>query len=70
VGVSPEKSEADVSLTREALRTVAVVALETLPKFSAVLSEMWKIMTVRLILVAHGQLIPPPNGWRGCAVEK
>jgi hypothetical protein len=70
VGLSTEPSESDIELTREALRTSSVVALETLPKFSAVLSEMWGVMTIRLILVDHGQLISAPNGWTLCRRKK
>jgi hypothetical protein len=40
-----------------------VVAVESLPKASATLSEMWERSKVKLILVAHGRLISPPPGW-------
>jgi hypothetical protein len=62
VGLSLEQSESDIVLTREALRRSSVVALETLPKSSAALFEMWGIMTIHLVLVAHGKIISPLTG--------
>jgi hypothetical protein len=66
VGQSIDQSNQDMCVTREALQASVVVVTEKLPKASAVLSEMWTRPMTRLILVAHGKLIPPPVGWNLC----
>jgi hypothetical protein len=63
LGKVVNQSRADILLTREALRSCTVLALENLPRADHVLSEMWMMSRVRLILVSHGRLIPPPHGW-------
>lgn len=59
-----KKSRADIGETRSALEVCKVVALERLPCSSESLWDMWSCPSVRLILVAHGKLSEPPNGWR------
>jgi hypothetical protein len=49
--------------TGDALRTCVVVVLVSLPNSKEVLSEMWVMGGLRLILIAHSWLIPPPSGW-------
>jgi hypothetical protein len=77
VGKVHSQTHSDIMMTRNALNACAVVALEILPNPQDVLSEMWVMSRVRIILVAHGKLIPPllggnkpaPNApcvsWRG-----
>jgi hypothetical protein len=52
------------SATKEALKNSSVVMVESLPSPSSGLSWMWHAQTIRLVLVAHGTLIAPPNGWK------
>jgi hypothetical protein len=59
-----DQSREDILATRQALRKCSVVAMESLPKPSSVLNEMWVGSKVRLVLVAHGVLYPPPQGWK------
>jgi hypothetical protein len=66
VGKTVNQTRLDVLLTRNALKSCSVVALETLPKSEATSSEMWVMSSIRLILVAHGSLIAPPPGWSLC----
>ena len=63
IGKSVNQSPLDIVMTQDALRTCVVVTLESLPKSKEVLYEMWVMGGLRLILVAHGRLIPPPSGW-------
>jgi hypothetical protein len=63
MGESVNQSQSDILMTRDALKSCPVLALETLPKPGAVLSEMWVMASVKLILVSHGRLIRPPSGW-------
>jgi hypothetical protein len=64
LGKATELSGSDVLMTRTALRECSVVALESLPKASAIVSEMWSMPAIKLILTAHGKLISPPPGWK------
>jgi hypothetical protein len=59
-----DQSREDVLATRQALRQCSVIAMESLPKPSSVLNEMGVGSRVRLVLVAHGVLYPPPKGWK------
>jgi hypothetical protein len=56
----------DAIVTRQAICECSVVAMESLPRPISVLSEMWVKAGVRLILLAHEVLIPPPPGWKLC----
>jgi hypothetical protein len=64
VGRVSDLSRSDILMTRNVLKVCSVVAMEVLPKLRDTLSEMWKMSKIKLILVAHGWLIPPPPGWR------
>jgi hypothetical protein len=63
VGKRSNQSRLDIKITRDALRSCIAVALESPPKPRDVLSEMWVMSRVKIILVSHGRLIPPPAGW-------
>jgi hypothetical protein len=63
VGHSVSQSRSDILMTRNALRSCSVVAVESLPKSGSVLSEMWVMSNLKLILVSHGRLTSPPPGW-------
>lgn len=52
-------SQVDVVTTKEALKNSSVVMVETLPSQSSSLSWMWHASTIKLVLVAHGTLLPP-----------
>jgi hypothetical protein len=62
--VLSEKRRSDIKETRAALFAHKVVALEKLPHPSEPLWDMWSCPSIRLILVAHGQMSEPPAGWR------
>ena len=63
IGKSVNQTQVDILMTRNALKSCPVLALETLPNSGAVLSEMWVMGSVKLILVSHGRLIGPSPGW-------
>jgi hypothetical protein len=63
IGRTVNQSRLDILMTRHALKTCSVVALETLPKPVDVLSKIWVMAQMKLVLVFHGCLIPPPHGW-------
>jgi hypothetical protein len=63
VGHGVSQSRSDILMTRNALRSCSVVAVESLPKPGSVLSEMWVMSNLKLILVSHGRLTFPPPGW-------
>jgi hypothetical protein len=59
-----QDARSDISETLSALGQCTVVALEKLPRPRDSLWErMWFCPSIRLILVAHGQLTDPPMGW-------